>query len=132
MASYQGQDKTQEINDGITKESLLSIIDKKTGKAMDVREVLGISEEDFKNNPELLEYLQEMNAAVPVPEETKENKRDMDQKARHFLNFGEFDTLPFEMCQLDDDDSDTQTMATSQSVVEPSWNEWWECKHLAN
>jgi hypothetical protein len=78
MASYQGQDKTQEINDGITKESLLSIIDKKTGKAMDVREVLGISEEDFKNNPELLEYLQEMNAAVPVPEETKENKRDLD------------------------------------------------------
>jgi hypothetical protein len=46
---------------------------KKTGQAMDVREVLGISEEDFKNNPELLEYLQEMNQAVPVQEESKSN-----------------------------------------------------------
>ena len=78
MEAYQGQDKTPEINDGITKESLLSIIDKKTGQAMDVREVLGISEEDFKNNPELLEYLQEMNQAVPVQEESKSNTGDMD------------------------------------------------------
>jgi hypothetical protein len=41
--------------------SLVNVIDKETGEAMDVRSVLGLNEEDLANDPELLAMLQEMN-----------------------------------------------------------------------
>jgi hypothetical protein len=32
---------------------LFKVIDKDNGEVVDIRELLGITEEDFKNNPEL-------------------------------------------------------------------------------
>ena len=53
---------------------MFKITDGDTGEKIDVRELLGITEEDFKNNPELLSVLKHMNLKMPVQEETKENQ----------------------------------------------------------
>ena len=57
MAEYKGQPYNPAEDDGITTESLFKVVDGESGERIDVRELLGISEEDFKNNPELLQAL---------------------------------------------------------------------------
>jgi hypothetical protein len=57
MKSYKGQAYNPEQDDGITTESMFKIIDGETGELIDVREMLGITEEDFKDNPDLLQVL---------------------------------------------------------------------------
>ena len=57
MKTYKGQKYNPIEDDGITTESMFKIVDGETGERIDVREMLGITEEDFKNNPELLEVL---------------------------------------------------------------------------
>lgn len=37
------------------------MLDAETGEWVDVRELLGVTEEDFKNNPELYEVMKQMN-----------------------------------------------------------------------
>lgn len=57
MKSYKGQTYNPAQDDGITTESMFKIIDGETGEMVDVREMLGITEEDFKDNPDLLQVL---------------------------------------------------------------------------
>ena len=66
MSSYRGQKYNPAEDDGITTESLFNVIDADSGQQIDVRELLGLSEEDFKNNPDLLNCLQHMNNLKPV------------------------------------------------------------------
>jgi hypothetical protein len=51
---------------------LFKVIDKDNGEVVDIRELLGITEEDFKNNPELAKVLKMMNNIDPVEEESKD------------------------------------------------------------
>ena len=53
MKTYKGQRYNPAEDDGITTESLFKVIDGDTGQAIDVRELLGITEEEFRSNPEL-------------------------------------------------------------------------------
>ena len=53
MKSYKGQKFNPAEDENITTQSLFKVIDKDSGEAIDIRELLGISEVDFKNNPEL-------------------------------------------------------------------------------
>ena len=53
MQKYKGQRYNPAEDDGITTESLFRVIDGDTGDAIDVRELLGVTEEEFKANPEL-------------------------------------------------------------------------------
>ena len=111
MDEYRGQRYNPAEDDGITTESLFKVIDGDTGEAIDVRELLGVTEEEFKANPELQAALAHMNNIQPIseaaqqqdpqsqPQIIEEEKKDdedrpMDQKARHFKYFEMLDTLP--------------------------------------
>ena len=66
------------------------MVDGDSGKGYDVRELLGISEEEFKNNPELANALAYMNEIQPVDndpalkEESKEDENGvMTEETRH-------------------------------------------------
>ena len=69
---------------------MFSVIDADSGQAIDVRELLGVTEEEFKANPELQKALEHMNRIKPIeesPQIEEEVKREggpMTQKARHF------------------------------------------------
>jgi len=66
MLLYKGQTYNPVEDDGITTESMFKVIDGDTGEKIDVRELLGITEEDLKNNPDLLNILKHMNEKSPL------------------------------------------------------------------
>lgn len=72
MQLYKGQAYNPVEDDGITTESMFKVIDGDTGEVIDVRELLGITEDDFKENPDLLNILKHMNMKAPM-EETKDD-----------------------------------------------------------
>lgn len=45
---------------------MFRVFDKDAGAMVDVREIMDITEEDFKENPELLNILKQMNETNPV------------------------------------------------------------------
>jgi hypothetical protein len=92
MDSYKGQKFNPKEDSLITNESLFRVLDADTGKWVDVRELLGVTAEDFKNNPELYDILKQMNSAKPM-EESKGDE-NMTQKERHFKYFEQLDTIP--------------------------------------
>ena len=110
MQSYKGQRYNPAEDDGITTESLFKVIDGDTGEAIDVRELLGVTEEEFRANPELRDAIAHMNRIQPIEEEKggapeiEEEKKEeeapdrkvypMDQKARHFRYYEQLNTLP--------------------------------------
>jgi hypothetical protein len=53
-------------DDGITIDSMFKVIDGDTGEKIDVRELLGLTEDDFKENPELLNIIKHMNIKAPI------------------------------------------------------------------
>lgn len=57
MDTYKGQSYNPAEDDGITTESMFRVVDGDTGERIDVRELLGLTEEDFKENPDLLQVL---------------------------------------------------------------------------
>ena len=61
MANYKGQAWNEEQDKNITTESLFKIIDADTGESVDVREILGITAEEFEANPELYSVMLNMN-----------------------------------------------------------------------
>ena len=90
MKTYKGQRYNPAEDDGITTEGLFSVIDADSGQAIDVRELLGVTDEEFKANPELQQALAHMNRIKPIdepPQVVEEEKKEgepMTQKARHF------------------------------------------------
>ena len=68
MQNYKGQRYNPAEDDGITTESLFRVIDGDTGDAIDVRELLGVTEEEFKANPELQAAIAHMNKIQPIDE----------------------------------------------------------------
>ena len=61
MNTYKGQKYNPAEDDSITTESIFKVVDGDTGEMIDVRELLGITEEEFKANPELLNAITHMN-----------------------------------------------------------------------
>lgn len=61
---------------------MFKVIDKDSGEAIDIRELLGITEEDFKNNPELADVLKQMNVQEPIinPDYDEESKTGQQQE----------------------------------------------------
>jgi hypothetical protein len=74
MEQYKGQVYNPAEDDGITTESMFKVVDGDTGERIDVRELLGLTEEDFRDNPDLLNVLQHMNNIKPL--EVEEEKKD--------------------------------------------------------
>ncbi len=66
MQNYRGQKYNPSEDDGITTESIFKVIDGDTGQAMDVRELLGVTEEEFAADPELQAALAHMNKIKPI------------------------------------------------------------------
>ena len=71
MNYYRGQKYNPVEDDNITTESMFKVINADTGEAMDVRDMLGITEEEFKNNPDLLNALVHMNNIQPIDSKPK-------------------------------------------------------------
>ena len=69
MDQYKGQTYNPAEDDGITTESMFKVVDGDTGERIDVRELLGLTEEDFKENPDLLMVLKHMNNIKPLEDE---------------------------------------------------------------
>jgi hypothetical protein len=53
---------------------MFKVVDGDTGERIDVRELLGLTEEDFKENPDLLQILKHMNNIKPL--ENEEESKD--------------------------------------------------------
>ena len=66
MQNYRGQKYNPAEDDGITTESIFKVIDGDTGQAVDVRELLGVTEEEFAADPELQAALAHMNKIKPI------------------------------------------------------------------
>lgn len=45
---------------------MFQVFDKDAGAMVDVREIMDFTEEDFKENPELLNLIKQMNETNPV------------------------------------------------------------------
>ncbi len=45
---------------------MFRVYDKEAGEFMDVREIMDFTEEDFKENPQLLNIIKQMNETNPV------------------------------------------------------------------
>jgi len=72
-----------------------------------------------------------MNMMNPLEESVnsaKPTEIDVDQKERHFNGFFQFDTIPAETVQLEEQEEGTE----NEEGAELSWMDWWEHKHLAN
>ena len=87
MQAYKGQKYNPSEDDGITTESLFKVVDGDASEQIDVRELLGVTEEEFRKNPELRDAIAHMNRIKPidegpkqeiVEEEKKEGERVMD------------------------------------------------------
>jgi hypothetical protein len=72
MQNYKGQAYNPAEDDGITTESMFKVVDGDTGEVIDVRELLGLTEEDFKENPDLLNVLKHMNAKAPIAQPSEQ------------------------------------------------------------
>ena len=127
MANYKGQTFNPKEDHKITTQSLFKVIDKDTGEAVDVRELLGITEEDFKDNPELLDIIKQMNLTEPVPEEEfiEADTGIVSQKRRHrrFLNY---DIIGMEV-----DLGNTENLV-GEAPPSLDWAQWWERKEKTN
>jgi len=75
---------------------MFKVVDGDTGERIDVRELLGLTEEDFKENPDLLQVLKHMNNIKPIerddeetkdPQESSKSGMGQAQKLRHFKNY---------------------------------------------
>ena len=149
MANYKGQIYNPAEDDGITTESLFKVIDADTGEQVDVRELLGVTAEEFRANPELINALKHMNNIAPLEESKGDRKDDaklvkedqdprkMTQKERHFRYFEMLDTLPVD-CRIEtttgmEDDEhaiELQVDGAEQTVI--SWNDWYRLKDETN
>lgn len=56
----------KDINDELTIENMFKVYDKDAGTYMDVREIMDLAEDDFKDNMQVLEILKQMNASNPI------------------------------------------------------------------
>ncbi len=63
-----GREKESEpnYNEELTIEGMFQVFDKDAGTFMDVREILDIREEEFKENKEIVQILRDMNTKNPV------------------------------------------------------------------
>jgi hypothetical protein len=122
METYKGQKHNPVEDDGITTESLFKVLDAETGKWVDVRELLGITEDDFKNNPDLMDCIKHMNTVAPLEEDPDDPK--LTQKERHFKYFEQLDTLP-----LDGGKGGGMILANVDGAVSKdeivTWDMWW-------
>ncbi len=59
-------DHEKDINDELTIENMFRVFDKEAGAMVDIREIMDFTEEDFKENPELLNIIKQMNETNPV------------------------------------------------------------------
>lgn len=107
-------------DENITTQSLFKVTDKDTGEVLDVRELLGITEEDFRENPELYEVMMQMKTEAPVDDGVMEFQ---DTKAR--LRKYQYDIIGF-----DEDTGQTAALVDGEETV--NWAEWWAKKDRNN
>jgi len=113
------------INDELTIESMLQVVDSKTGKTADVRQMLGIRSDDIKDTKlrqEISNY-SILDSSKLTPGEIEDTQS---------INMGDYfaklDTLEFDMGKFEDEQQPEKKK--EESKVSNSWNDWWSVKQL--
>jgi hypothetical protein len=133
MKTYSGQKFNPAEDQNITTESLFKVIDKDSGEAIDIRELLGITEEDFKNNPELADVLKQMNAQEPVIKEDsdEESKTGQPQGTAGAVAKKRWRRLHYDIIGTDENLGNTENL-TDGAEPAVDWGQWWERKDRIN
>jgi hypothetical protein len=129
MKTYSGQKFNPAEDQNITTESLFKVIDKDSGEAVDIRELLGITEEDFKNNPELAEVLRSMNAQEPVKQDSDEESKTANTTVGSVAK-KRWRRLHYDIIGTDEFLGKTEDLAEGGEQV--NWGQWWERKDRIN
>ena len=72
-------DHEKDINDELTVENMFRVFDKEAGAMVDIREIMDINEEDFKENPELLNIIRQMNQSNPIEDAKQTSTSKFDE-----------------------------------------------------
>ncbi len=72
-------DHEKDINDELTVENMFRVFDKEAGAMVDIREIMDINEEDFKENPELLNIIRQMNQSNPIEDGKQSSSSKFDE-----------------------------------------------------
>jgi hypothetical protein len=119
------EDPDANINDELTIEGMLQVIDTGTGKTADVRKMLGIKPKDIKD-----EQLREKISNYSIINSQNTGVDDSDQVEGMGDYFAKLDTLEFDMGKFEDDE-ETKTNATADRKT-TQWTDWWQVKQMQN
>lgn len=126
------EEEKRELNDELTIEGMLQVVDTKTGKAMDVRQMLGIKSEDIKDEKlrEKISNYSIIDSQFMSPEERKR----IAERENEILNMGEYfsklDTLEFDMGKFEDEGEESKEGGSQRKSS--NWKDWWEIKLMQN
>ena len=79
-------DHEKDINDELTVENMFRVFDKEAGAMVDIREIMDINEEDFKENPELLNIIRQMNQSNPIEDSKQSSSSKFDESQMSMSN----------------------------------------------
>ena len=79
-------DHEKDINDELTVENMFRVFDKEAGAMVDIREIMDINEEDFKENPELLNIIRQMNQSNPIEDAKQTSTSKFDESQMSMSN----------------------------------------------
>ena len=79
-------DHEKDINDELTVENMFRVFDKEAGAMVDIREIMDINEEDFKENPELLNIIRQMNQSNPIEDAKQSSTSKFDESQMSMSN----------------------------------------------
>lgn len=94
-----GYDPDDNINDELTIESMLQVIDTKTGKSLDVRKMLNVKNQDIKD-PKLRKEIANYSIVNSAKDDSDAIK-DTDDMGEYL---SKLNTLEFDMGKFEDDD----------------------------
>jgi hypothetical protein len=131
----ENSDDSGDINDQLTIEGMLQVLDTQNGQQLDVRRMLNIKNKDIKDpnlRAEISNYsiVDSTKQGANAQSETKDMGAYIDQ-----LDFIEFDMGKFK----EDDEEETKqsfgrktNKGKDAEVKSAAWKDWWEYKHIQN
>jgi hypothetical protein len=113
---------------------MLQVVDSRTGKSLDVRRMLGIANEDIKDDK-----LREEISNYSILNSQKIGKHEQEEVADMGDYFAKLDVLEFDMGKFEDGDAEPTTNAKEERKDEQTpapkraaWADWWHYKQIQN
>jgi hypothetical protein len=100
----------EDFNDALTIESMLQVVDAKSGKQADVRALLNIKHEDIKDD------------RIKAHQISLSNPKDLEDY------LAQLDVIDYNMGKFDDDESLEESKVSVVTDPKNTWSDWWEQK----